>query len=124
MKRLLTLFLILSLLTAICPISAEPIAEYTLSISNIMVRTGEEVSVWYYLGQAGQTSLALIDENGQTKAELFNEWQEAGSHEYLWDGTAAGSAFPSGQKIFCPGGQQLSLFLFIFFIQLCDLQIL
>ena len=96
MKRLLTLFLILSLLTAICPASTEPIAEYTLSISNIMVRTGEEVSVWYYLGQAGQTSLALIDENGQTKAELFNEWQEAGSHEYLWDGTAAGSAYPSG----------------------------
>ena len=92
MKRLFACLLTLSLLLAALP----AFATFSVSISNISVKTGEEVSVWYNLPENGPTSLTLIDENGQPAAVLFDERQESGFHEYLWDGTVQGKAFPSG----------------------------
>ena len=92
MKRLFACLLTLSLLLAALP----AFATFSVSISNISVKTGEEVSVWYNLPENGPTSLTLIDENGHPAAVLFDERQESGFHEYLWDGTVQGKAFPSG----------------------------
>ena len=92
MKRLFTCLLTLSLLLAALP----ALATFSVSLSNIAVKTGEEVAVWYNLPESGLTSLTLIDKNGQPVAVLFSEQQESGFHEYFWDGTAQGKAFPSG----------------------------
>ena len=80
------------MLVAAMPVSAAP----TISISNVMLQTGEEEFVWYNLTEDGLVTLSLIDGNGQVAAVLFEERQESGFHEYIWDGTLNGQGIPSG----------------------------
>ncbi|MBQ6233779.1 MAG: L,D-transpeptidase family protein [Clostridia bacterium] len=92
MKRFFACLITLSLLLSAIP----AFATLTVSISNVSVRTGEEVSVWYNLPADGPVALSLLDEAGQTAAVLFEEQQTAGFHEYIWDGSAQGQYYPSG----------------------------
>ena len=92
MKRLFSCLLAFILLCAALPASAS----LALSISNVFVRAGEEVSVYYDLPQDGVTALRLLDDNGRTVATLFEEAQAGGFHEFVWDGTVQGAGLPSG----------------------------
>ena len=71
-------------------------ATLQISISNISVKAGEEVSIYYHLPAAGLATLRLLDAAGGQAALLFDESQADGFHEYIWDGTADGIGLPSG----------------------------
>ncbi len=92
MKQFFACFLTLILLLTAVP----AFATLSISISNVTVNAGEEVSVWYNLPEDGSVMLSLINEKGDVTAVLFEERQESGFHEYIWDGTVNGTGFPSG----------------------------
>ena len=92
MKRIVSCILIVSLL--LCTVPA--FASLALSISNVVVRAGESVFVYYDLPYTGQMTLRLLNENGGTSAILLNESEDSGFHEFEWDGTAQGAGLPSG----------------------------
>ena len=92
MKRLLALFTALLTLA----VSIPACATFSISISNIKVRAGEEVSVYYNLSEDAKATLRLLDETGAPVAVLFDEYQDNGYHEFIWNGLADGTALPSG----------------------------
>ena len=92
MKHFLPILLILAVLLPSVPASAN----LAMSISNIYLHAGESVDIYYDLPDNDMTVINLLDQEGSTVAILLNQFQEAGFHEFSWDGTDQGRGLPSG----------------------------
>ncbi|MEZ4991462.1 MAG: T9SS type A sorting domain-containing protein [Saprospiraceae bacterium] len=59
-----------------------------------------EVTIRFYLQEAGQTTLNIFDLQGRLVRQLHQETLDAGSYQWQWDGTGrGGNRLPSGMYL-------------------------